>query len=425
MKKLGSIYDNMFQYNPEEDDDLETEYDSEEDDDLETEYDSEEIYRNLLTGNQNPLANDAAKEYRGRQYKEFEKKRFYFWKKKLCEQTKKIEDIILGKENSILPYIQTKQGVYSETKTWNLIGELIYALEEYGKRESLWINQETKEVIDEMPKDIKEYVMCYLYCMIRVMSGEQELFDVIYECQTYPKTCFGQFLDSALEIHTEEEKYEEIFEEFNGCILGSKGIFYYCNYLYEILTGEKIEDTIAEDVKSKMEELYQKELEEFDAYLEELAAYDFEQNQLPEEEQLSEEELDMLVALHREDILSQEEEFSEEEYSYEDEEKRMMEECWNNLSEEQKAYMEWHDKAYDRFHQTFTNADVFCKCFLRFRELHFSDLMYYQKRFPQMIEGMLDLFFWKNGLSYLEDEDAFMKAMTYLRRATREIEKLK
>lgn len=79
-----------------------------------------------------------------------------FRKRKLQEKTDEIECIISGRVNSILPYIRTQKGEYSESKTWKFIHELTDALNEYGVKYKFWYDNAADEYMDCIPEKARE-----------------------------------------------------------------------------------------------------------------------------------------------------------------------------------------------------------------------------------------------------------------------------
>ena len=330
-----------------------------------------------------------------------------FRKRKLQEKTNEIECIVSGRVNSILPYIRTQKGEYSESKTWKFIHELTDALNEYGVKYKFWYDNTADEYMDCIPEKVREYVECYLYCVIRVMESDLSWMKGEGLILEIPETNFQQILDFAKGLQTGKRKYVVLFDELYCDGLGIMGLFSYCTIFYRELTGEDITGTISEDLKSMIEEKYA------DSLMQVVEKFD---------------------GTNGEDLTEEEEErmFQEMWDNLPEEEKREREEwsnLWDSLTEEEKKamkeeefdFLKQFEEEREMWKKRFKEPETFCKCYLRYRELYFKDKTHYYDHFAEWIEGMLDMFLAKKGISGYANEDAFITAFTYLRKATRQI----
>ena len=314
-----------------------------------------------------------------------------FRKKKIKDKVQEIEDLLTGRDNSILPYVVDENGRYSESMSRYFIGRLLDALEQYGKQTGYWSEGSMSEVM-------REYMECFLYCVIRSAASELDwLDDTVWDL---PKQSFRTFLDAAVDVTSKEQKAYILYDELYTGVFCLEGLFKYCVPMYEKLTGEDITTTIPKEWLDIVKPMHEADIE----YMLEAAQeneFDFEDHELSEEE----------VAKAYEEYVN----------NMSPEERREYDEMTELLDEDQKRRAE----SEKRFVENFLHKDEFIRSFLRYRELYFSDEKLYQNITRKLIEGMLDIYLVKTNMSYLANEEVFVRSYMQLDRAIKNIRHMK
>lgn len=309
----------------------------------------------------------------------------WFRKKKFQEKMKDLEEVMSGRNASILPFVTDNAGKFYAKKTQQLIHELIKDMNIYANRKLLWIGNIQNSDIPEQRAFCK-YVEMFLYLVIRVslvdMGWMYEIMD------TMPQSNFQQILDCAEDFKNRDSIYDWAFDRrYAGNIVFENVLDYSC-VIYEDLLGKNFSKLIPAEMW--------KEFEEEDAAL--LSVPDGED---PDE---------------MEDFLS-----DEEIQAIMDDYEEMPE------SETERQLREANERAYKREKEKFVDVDHFCQVFEKFALMLFAgEFPYsYMSKMKQAVEGMLDIFLCEHKLSLYNDTDQYLKAYTYLKKTEEKIDILR
>lgn len=333
-----------------------------------------------------------------------------FRKKTLHDKLEQLEQMISGRDADITPYRKTKKGKYTETSVHHFLKEMMTALDDY-------IRAWEPDAENQIPQKWKECAECFLYCVIRVMDSNLTWME--QWTSHFPKTTFDQILEFSKDLDMGNKRYYVLFAElYYGKYeqmydeLDVKDFFWYCDWMYEELTGKEITDTISDALRKKVAHVYASEIEE--------------KNRLDmvEDEIEEKNKMDML-----EDEINQEpeEEISDDlcsdlifESLSEEEQKQIEKDI-----EEAESYDKELQNRLEQWKKDFQNPEIFCERYLMFRELYFEGTLDMCGNFATLIEGMLDTYLYRKGLPGYADEDFFITAFTHLRKMTNQIAKRK
>lgn len=313
-----------------------------------------------------------------------------FRRRKILGLMQDIKKLFSGDDISIIPYVYSESGRYSETRTWNFIKDLVHALEEYGRLNTFWD-------AGQMPDSLRQYTECYLYCMLRVMSVDSEYFE-------RPEAVFETLSTCANSVSSDYERYSTLYElvHFPDYVI-TEDVPRYCMPVYELLTGERVLYNLTpQRMRDKMELLYAETLER-DKKMMHDSLEDFSESDLDAEEWES----------VRRTLQEVDEKAPEPEREAMEEAHKQDEEPLDDRNEK------------TRFLQTFKEADTFVSNYRRYRELHYSGKVEFQDVFAEMVEGMLDVYRRKYEMSLYGDDDAYFQAYSYLNKALQESRELR
>lgn len=306
----------------------------------------------------------------------------WFRKKKFQEKMKDLEEVISGRNASILPFVTDDTGRFHAKKTKQLIHELIKDMNTYANQKLLWIGNIENTVIPEQQAFCR-YVEMFLYLAIRVslvdMGWMYEIMD------TMPQSNFQQILECAEDIKNRDSIYGWTFDRRYAGNFYFENVLDYSCVIYEDLLGKDFSKLIPTEMW--------KEFEEEDAALLPILDGDEMDNFLSDEEIRA--------------IMDDYEEIPE--------------------SEGERQLREAKEHAYRKEKEKFVDADKFCQVFEKFVSmLYAGEFPYsYMSKMTQAVEGMLDIFLCEHKLSLYNDTDQYLKAYTYLKKTEEKIDILR
>jgi hypothetical protein len=313
----------------------------------------------------------------------------HFRSMKLQEQTEKLELMFSGRGKSILPYIQTEKGRYSEKKTWKLIRQLVSCLERYIQ----YVYEDRTYKLSQLEI---EFYQSFLYCTIRGAAFDYPELRIMANCKTMDDICRMAADPGTTRIKNAVDLF---FEELYEPVLD--GFFGYMDPLYELLSGHPITDTIGEKERQQLIQMYEQKINEYKQDFEdyqEAMRNDFRQ------EGMTDEEVDAYI---------------------DEEEDRMAKWYWEHADEEERAQLTREQEDYDRIQaekkawaSEFQYKEMFCRQYLRYRELYFKVA---NMNFEVNIKRMVEIFLYEEGLSHYRDEDDFLEAYTLLSRVMKQV----
>ena len=306
----------------------------------------------------------------------------WFRKKKFQEKMKDLEEVISGRNASILPFVTDDTGRFHAKKTQQLILELIKDMNTYANQKLLWIGNIENTVIPEQQAFCR-YVEMFLYLAIRVslvdMGWMYEIMD------TMPQSNFQQILECAEDIKTRDSIYGWTFDRRYAGNFYFENVLDYSCVIYEDLLGKDFSKLIPAEMW--------KEFEEEEAAL----------LPIPDGDEMD-------------DFLS-------------DEEIRAIMDDYEEIpeSEGERQLREAKEHAYRKEKEKFVDADKFCQVFEKFVSMLYADEFpySYMSKMTQAVEGMLDIFLCEHKLSLYNDTDQYLKAYTYLKKTEEKIDILR
>lgn len=295
---------------------------------------------------------------------------------------KDLEEVISGRNASILPFVTDDTGRFHAKKTQQLIHELIKDMNTYANQKLLWIGNIENTVIPEQQAFCR-YVEMFLYLAIRVslvdMGWMYEIMD------TMPQSNFQQILECAEDIKNRDSIYGWTFDRRYAGNFYFENVLDYSCVIYEDLLGKDFSKLVPAEMW--------KELEEEDAAL----------LPIPDGDEMD-------------DFLS-------------DEEIRAIMDDYEEIpeSEGERQLREAKEHAYRKEKEKFVDADKFCQVFEKFASMLYADefLYSYMSKMTQAVEGMLDIFLCEHKLSLYNDTDQYLKAYTYLKKTEEKIDILR
>lgn len=308
-----------------------------------------------------------------------------FRKKKYKELIESLDEVISGRDTSVLAFINRDGERYSTSKLDSFVGELVSAMDEYGRRSGRWIKGPEAAADDEvcMPKEFKIFVTDYLFCIMRLMISDM---DWVGDMFIWPfKDTFQQLVSHSRQVRSfalrsEQEKYMELWEETYYGARG--GMFDLFTLAYESLTGANIKETLTPVMESGIEKNCFAQQEQYEKWIDEAL------DNLMSDEEISE-------ALHE---LAEEETYFDENYFDEETQRR-------------------YRKSEENFRKSFVDKDVFCERYIKLREMVYTtELGYPFKIFDELVEGMIDVFLCRRGVSLYVNVDKFIKSYTVLKK---------
>lgn len=295
---------------------------------------------------------------------------------------KDLEEVISGRNASILPFVTDDTGRFHAKKTQQLIHELIKDMNTYANQKLLWIGNIENTVIPEQQAFCR-YVEMFLYLAIRVslvdMGWMYEIMD------TMPQSNFQQILECAEDIKNRDSIYGWTFDRRYAGNFYFENVLDYSCVIYEDLLGKDFSKLVPAEMW--------KELEEEDAAL----------LPIPDGDEMD-------------DFLS-------------DEEIRAIMDDYEEIpeSEGERQLREAKEHAYRKEKEKFVDADKFCQVFEKFASMLYADEFpySYMSKMTQAVEGMLDIFLCEHKLSLYNDTDQYLKAYTYLKKTEEKIDILR
>lgn len=327
---------------------------------------------------------------------EKEWKNIDFRKKKYRQLRASLDAAVTGRNNKVSAFVLSEGGMYSTEALDRLVDELVKAMDEYGKRYNMWLKGVDADSGDEacMPEKFREFVSDYLYCIIRLMISDMEWVEKVL---TWPfEDSFQQILTHAMEvkklvIKSDGAKFYELLSESYYGVRGDGSLFDIFTLAYESLKDIDISTTLSLEMKATMENLCGEQVAAYEEYLKEA-----------EENVMSDEAIDEALRELDED----------EEYD------RYMDEM-----------LERTEKSENKFRDSFVDAEVYCQRYVRLREIFYMELGTEEMRhamseFDDLVEGMIDVFLCRRGMSLYADVEEFVRSYTYIKKQIDRINKL-
>lgn len=310
--------------------------------------------------------------------------RLEYRKERLLSEARKLEYLLSGRNISLGPKLRGEDGSHSEEKTWDLIEQLIGALEKYEKYTKCDILDEgdvTMEEIDHaMPEEQKRFYRSFLYCALRVIEE-----GVVWPCEEWmPRSTFDSVLRLVEKTPFYMDKYELYFSELYEF---TNGFFYYMDEAYHSLNGNSIVSTISQADREEVRKRY--------AY----QVNDYEMGVSGREEEMEN------SGLSRKELAELERQAAEAE--------------WSSLSESEQKENQDELRNYEEWKERFPEKERFCRQYELCRDLYFERLIRPQELAFQ-IERMMDVYLLEQGDSRFMDHDAFFYAFALLRRTVKQ-----
>ena len=305
-------------------------------------------------------------------------KNLEFRKEKLLEQAKKIETLLSGRHIQYFELMESEKGVYSESKTWEMVEELMDALKRY---KHFAIYYEEGEEAFELTELEERFCRSFLYCVLRWgYSGAGAINSYMGKGEFQDLVMMAKDISAYRNYPIEDLLYEEQYE-ITRCIP-----FHVFNDLYSQLTQEHISSTANEEELLSMRQKYASQIEEIERFWKEE-----EQRQL--DEYGGEMTLDEIYA------------------DMERVRKQTAEDIVLELEEmEEKAIANFAEK------------ESFVKQYLIFRESFFKISMELKYHIAEDIEGMLDVYLYEKGFSKFLEDELFFQTYAMIRKTANYVE---
>lgn len=333
-----------------------------------------------------------------------------FRKKKYRQLKSALDGAVTGRGNKVSSFVIGDDGVYTVKDLDKLVSELVKSMDEYGRRDNLWKKtavagkDKGTDTETSMPDRFREFVSDYLYCMIRLMVSNMEWVEKVF---AWPfEDSFQQILNHSEKVRKLAQRY--VFDRYNElwyeCYYGMRGedlVFDVFTLAYESLTNTDISCSLSPAMKEMLDKYCHEQDEMYKEFLNEA-----------EEDVMTDEEIQKALAEAYEDGSYPDDTSAEGEYDrYLDE---MMDKAIRNEEE---------------FLQQFIGRDIYCKRYIRLRELFYlncddDDMRYPLSIFDNLVEGMLDVFLCRRGMSLYADVDEFVRSYTYIKRQIDKIKKI-
>lgn len=345
-----------------------------------------------------------------------------FRKKKYDQLKEALDEVMTGRDNNVSAFALCEGGRYSVASLDKLVGELVKSMEEYGDRNLLWIKGE-EDVDDDdiahMPDKFRKFVMDYLYCIIRLMLCDMDwISDVLVDPL---EDSFQQILSHSVEVRKlaaadEVTRFDELWNEAYYHSMGEGGVFDAFTIAYEALTGGDIRNTLTPEMEAKVEECCRCQNAAYDEFLQEAV-----------DDVMSDEEIEEALAQDKDH--QQEDDHSENHYpeGYDRDECCSEEEIeWNRKLDEMYSMFE---EGEEEFKKKFVDSDIYCERYIRMREILYmaseQNVRCALERFDDLVEGMLDVFLCRRGMSLYVDVKEFVRSYTYIKKQIDKIKELR
>lgn len=326
-----------------------------------------------------------------------------FRRKKYKQLRTLLDEAVTGRDNRVSAFVQGENGRYSTSTVDKLVDELIKSMDEYARRHLLWHMGPDDDPDGEahMPERFREFMSDYLYCSIRLMLSDMGW---VWEIFARPlRDSFQQILlHSAtvkkLAVMTAKEKFDELWDEAYNHSRGDHQVFDIFTIAYEALTERDIRETLTPGMEARVKELCLGPDEACHEFLE-----------VAEENGMSDEEVKAALAPGEQYYP---EGYDPEEF-YSEEEKelyRLMDEARSRFSEGE-----------EKFSREFADPDVYCERYIRLREIFYmeadtSTMEWAFYEFDDLVEGMIDVFLCRRGMSLYADVKEFVKSYTVIKK---------
>lgn len=318
-----------------------------------------------------------------------------FRKKKYRQLKAALDEAVTGRDNKVSAFVLCEDGRYSTEALDRLVDELIKSMDEYGNRHNMWLKALGDENEAGMPEKFREFVSDYLYCIIRLMISNM---DWVEKVLTWPfEDSFQQILSHAVEVRrlaikSDVAKFCELWGESYYCGRGDGSLFDIFTLAYESLKDVDISTTLTPEMRSMVEKLCGEQNAAYEEYLKEA-----------EEDVMSDVEIDAALS-----ELDEDEEYNQ----YMDE---MLERTENSENE---------------FKRTFIDAEVYCQRYIRLREIFYMELdgdemKHAMAEFDDLVEGMIDVFMCRRGMSLYVDVKEFVRSYTCIKKQIDRIKELR
>lgn len=325
---------------------------------------------------------------------EKEWKNIDFRKKKYRQLKVALDEAVTGRDNKVSAFVLCEDERYGTEALDRFVDELINSMEEYGNRHNMWLKALGDENEACMPEKFREFVSDYLYCIIRLMISNM---DWVEKVLTWPfEDSFQQILVHAeavkkLAIKSDVAKFCELWSESYYGGRGDGSLFDIFTLAYESLKDVDVSTTLTPEMRAMVEKLCGEQNAAYEDYLKEA-----------EENVMSDEEIDAALRELDED----------EEYN------RYMDEM-----------LERTEKSENEFKRSFVDAEVFCQRYIRLREIFYMELDSEEMKhaiceFDELVEGMIDVFLCRRGMSLYSDVEEFVRSYTYIKKQIDRINEL-
>lgn len=353
-------------------------------------------------------------------------KNIEFRKNKFRELESALDQAVSGRDNKVSSFLL---GCLADGETGKaaavekLVNELVKSMDSYGIRNRLWIESDetikdnglsdddfckmkateekaSEEKIPCMPTRFKEFIHDYLYCMILLMTSEMEWVEQIY-AEPYADSFQQLYLHAKrvreFSVRPIEKRYDEFWGEAYFGVRGASGLFEIFSMAYESITGKDIGDSLTQSMKDGLDTYCQEQMQMYDEFLDEA-----------EDNAMTDEEIEEAIS----------------EYVDVEEDPDMAE--LNRYFDE--LAVRW-DESEKRFRQEFPDTEGFCARYMKLRELFYTDesrdIRYPLTIFDILVEGMLDVFLGRRGMTLYTDADNCARAYISIKKQIDAIKKLR
>lgn len=332
-----------------------------------------------------------------------------FRKRKYGQLKAALDGAVTGRGNKVSSFVICDDGVYTVKDLDKLVGELVKSMDEYGRRNKLWKKTspagtgQAPDIEPAMPERFREFVSDYLYCMIRLMVSNMEWVEKVF---AWPfEDSFQQILDHSESVRKLAQRY--VFDRYNElwyeCYygVGENLVFDVFTLAYESLTNTDISCSLSPAMKEMLDKYCHEQDKMYKEFLDEA-----------EEDVMTDEEIQAALAEAYENGSYPDDTSAEGEYD------RYLDEMMDKAIQNEKEFL-----------QQFIGKEIYCKRYIRLRELFYlncddDDMRYPLSIFDNLVEGMLDVFLCRRGMSLYADVDEFVRSYTYIKKQIDKIKKL-
>lgn len=355
-----------------------------------------------------------------------------FRKNKYNQLKEALDEAMTGRDNKVSAFALCEEGRYSLESLDKFVGELVRAMEEYGDRNHLWIrgdNNVDDDDVAHMPDKFNTFVNYYLYCIIRLILCDMDwISDILVDPL---EDSFQQILSHAVNVRklaaaSEEVRFDELWNEAYYHSIGEGGVFDAFTIAFEALTDDDIRNTLTPEMEAKVEEYCRKQNATFDEFVQDAV-----------DGVMSDEEIEEALARSREDHQENlEQENLNQKNSHQDNyypEGYDRDACcsdeeieWNRKLDNMYSMLE---KGEENFKKKFVDAGIFCERYICMREILYMaserNVRCALEIFDNLVEGMLDVFLCRRGMSLYVDVKKFIRSYTYIKKQIGKIKELR